>query len=136
MPESVSISFPHLGIALKNLGNSFSLFGIDIAFYGLIIGCGMILAMALAFRDAKQSGQNVDNYVDLAIYGIIFAIIGARTYYVIFEWSYYKDHLSEIINLRKGGLAIYGGIIAGVLVCLILTCRRKLSFWKINKLLY
>lgn len=130
MPESVSISFPHLGIALKNLGNSFSLFGIDIAFYGMIIGCGMILAMALAFRDAKQSGQNVDNYVDLAIYGIIFAIIGARTYYVIFEWSYYKDHLSEIINLRKGGLAIYGGIIAGVLVCLILACRRKLSFWK------
>lgn len=130
MPESVSISFPHLGIALENLKNSFSIFGIDVAFYGLIIGLGMLTAMLLAFHDAKVSGQNVDDYLDLALFGIIFAIIGARIYYVIFEWDYYKDNLDEIFNLRKGGLAIYGGIIAGVIVCIILSNRKKISTWK------
>lgn len=130
MPESVSISFPHLGIALENLKNSFSIFGIDVAFYGVIIGLGMLAAMALAFHDAKVSGQNVDDYVDLALYGIIFAIIGARLYYVIFEWDYYKNNLGEIFNLRKGGLAIYGGIIAGVVVCVVLSRIKKISVWK------
>lgn len=130
MPENVSISFPHLGIALENLKNSFSFFGIDIAFYGVIIGCGMLVAMCLAFQDAKQSGQKVDDYVDLALYGIIFAIVGARIYYVIFQWDYYCRNLGEIFNLRKGGLAIYGGIIAGVLVCIVIATRRHLSVWR------
>ncbi|MDY5577165.1 MAG: prolipoprotein diacylglyceryl transferase [Lachnospiraceae bacterium] len=130
MPADVSICFPHLGIALENLRKSFSVFGVEIAYYGVIIGIGMLVAMLLAFRDAKLSGQNVDDYVDLAIYGIIFAIVGARLYYVIFEWEYYSKHLSEIINLRNGGLAIYGGIIGGVLVCIVLAKRRKLSVWR------
>lgn len=130
MLSSVSISFPNLGIELENVKNSLSIFGIDVAFYGIIIGFGMLMAMILAFHDAKVSGQNVDDYVDLALYGIIFAIIGARIYYVIFEWDYYRDHLGEIINLRKGGLAIYGGIIGGVIVCFVLSRIKKLSVWK------
>lgn len=130
MPESVSISFPHLGIAFENLKNSFSIFGIDVAFYGVIIGLGMLAAMMLAFHDAKISGQKVDDYIDLALYGIIFAIIGARVYYVIFQWDYYKNNLMEIFYLRKGGLAIYGGIIAGVIVCIVLSKIKKLSVWK------
>lgn len=130
MAENVSISFPNLGIELENLKKTFSIFGFDIAFYGIIILCGMVVAMLLAFHDARRTGQKVDNYLDLALYGIIFAIVGARLYYVIFEWSYYKDHLLEIFDLRKGGLAIYGGIIAGVLVCIVLATRRKLSVWQ------
>jgi len=130
MPENVSISFPHLGIALENLKNSFSILGIDIAYYGLIIGLGMLTAMLLAFHDARVSGQKADDYLDLALFGIIFAIIGARIYYVIFEWDYYKNNLDEILNLRKGGLAIYGGIIAGVIVCIVLAKIKKLSLWK------
>lgn len=132
MPESVSISFPHLGIALEHLKNSFSVFGIDIAYYGLIIGIGMLTAMLLAFHDARVSGQKVDDYLDLALFGIIFGIAGARIYYVIFEWDYYKNNLDEIFNLRKGGLAIYGGIITGVIVCIILAKIKKLSLWKMT----
>lgn len=132
MPESVSISFPHLGIALENLKNSFSVFGIDVAYYGVIIGIGMLTAMLLAFHDAKVSGQKVDDYLDLALFGIIFGIAGARIYYVIFEWDYYKNNLDEIFNLRKGGLAIYGGIITGVIVCVILAKIKKLSLWKMT----
>ena len=62
------------------------------------------------------------------LYGVIFAIIGARLYYVVFQWGYYKDHLAEIFNIRKGGLAIYGGIIAAVLTLAVFTKKRKISF--------
>ena len=72
-------------------------------------------------------GQDPDIYVDFALYGIIFSIIGARIYYVFFQWGYYKDHLLEIVNLRKGGLAIYGGVIAGILTLLVFTKKRHLS---------
>ena len=113
----LSISFPNLGIDIYNLPNKFSIFGLEIAFYGLIIGLGMLAGMMIGFREAKISGQNVEDYIDLALYGIVFAIIGARLYYVIFEWDYYKGDLFKIINLREGGLAIYGGVIAAIITC-------------------
>ena len=84
--------------------------------------------MANRQSDAKRRGQDPDIYVDFALYGIIFSIIGARIYYVFFQWGYYKDHLLEIVNLRKGGLAIYGGVIAGILTLLVFTKKRHLSF--------
>lgn len=124
----LSISFPNLGIDIQNLPKTFSLFGFEIAFYGLIIGLGILAGMAIGFREAKITGQNVDDYVDLALFGVIFAIVGARLYYVIFQWDNYKDNLLEIINLRKGGLAIYGGVIAAVITCYILARIKKLKF--------
>ena len=75
-----------------------------------------------------RSAGDPDIYLDFALYGIIFSIIGARIYYVFFQWAYYKDHLMEIVNLRKGGLAIYGGVIAGILTLLVFTKKRHLSF--------
>lgn len=117
------IRFPHLGLEFS-VGNSFSIFGFEIAFYGIIIALGMIVGAFVAYRDAKKSGQNVDDYVDYTLFGIIGSIIGARLYYVAFEWDYYKENLSQIINLRAGGLAIYGAIIGAVLV-LIVYCKIK-----------
>ena len=117
------IRFPHLGLEFS-VGNSFSIFGFEIAFYGIIIALGMIAGAFVAYRDAKKSGQNVDDYVDYTLFGIIGSIIGARLYYVAFEWDYYKENLSQIINLRAGGLAIYGAIIGAVLV-LIVYCKIK-----------
>lgn len=125
-----AISFPNLGIEIEKLSNTFSVFGVTIAFYGLIIGIGMLLGAALSFREAHRTGQNVDDYIDLALYGVIFAIIGARLYYVVFEWDYYSGHLDEIIRIDKGGLAIYGGIIAAVITCIVLAKIKKLSFWQ------
>ena len=128
MTEGTDLIFVHLGISVTHMVKSFSLFGISFAYYGLIIGIGMIAGLLVAQSDAKRRGQDPEMYVDFMIYGIIFAILGARIYYVIFQWGYYKDHLSEIVNLRKGGLAIYGGIIASVITLLVFTKKRCISF--------
>lgn len=126
-----SIEFTKLGITIDKLGKSFHIFGIDIAYYGIIISLGMIMGILIACAEAKRTGQNPNQYVDFAIYAIIFSVIGARLYYVIFSWDYYKNHLSEIINIRQGGLAIYGGIIAAVITSYIYTKITKMSFKKV-----
>lgn len=127
--EGADICFVHLGIAIQHLRNSISVFGFRIAYYGIIIGCGMLAGIWIAQSDAKRRGQDPEAYLDFALYGIIFSIIGARIYYVIFEWDYYKDNLLQIFNLRAGGLAIYGGVIAAVLTMTVYTRIRKLSFF-------
>ena len=123
------ISFVHLGITIENLKNQISVFGFSIADYGIIIGLGMLTGIWVAQNDAKRRGQDPDIYLDFALYGIIFAIIGARLYYVIFEWDMYKDNLLQIFNLRAGGLAIYGGVIGAVLTLIVFTRKRKVSFF-------
>lgn len=127
--EGVDIRFVHLGIEIQNLRNSISVFGFQVAYYGIIIGLGMLAGIWVAQSDAKRRGQNPEIYLDFALYGIIFSIIGARIYYVIFAWDYYKDNLMQIFNLRGGGLAIYGGVIAAVLTLITYTKVKKLSFF-------
>ena len=128
--NSADIAFPNLGIYLENVPKNFSVFGFSIAFYGLIIGIGVMAGIAMAAREAKRTGQNPDDYWDFAIYAIIFSIVGARLYYVIFSWDHYKNNLSEIINLRKGGLAIYGAVIAAFITLFVYTRIKKKSFWQ------
>ena len=126
----VSIRFVNIGFELENLGKNIDIFGFKIAYYGIIIAIGIMAGMWIAFREAKITGQNVDDYLDFAMIIIPSCIIGARLYYVIFEWDYYSKHLSEIINIRKGGLGIYGAVIVGVVGCYIFTKVRKMSFLK------
>ena len=121
------ISFPNLGIYLKNVGKSIDLFGIEIAYYGIIIGTAILLGFWIAAREAKRTGQNPENYLDMGIIGVIAGIVGARLYYVIFSWDMYKDYLLDIFNLREGGLAIYGGVIAAVISVLVLAKVKHLS---------
>ena len=111
--DDMSIAFPHLGIYLKYVPKSFTVFGFTIAMYGLIIGIGVICGVSLSAHVAKITKQSPDWYWDLAIYLLIFSIMGARLYYVIFAWDYYKDDPIQILNIRNGGLAIYGGVIVG-----------------------
>lgn len=118
------IAFPHLGVYLRDVPKSFSIFGFNIAFYGLIIGIGVLAGILMAARMAKVTGQNPDDYWDFAIYAVIFSIIGARIYYVVFSWDYYKDDLLGIFKLRNGGLAIYGAVIAAF-ITLFVYCRIK-----------
>ena len=125
---NTTIRFPHLGFTL-NPGKSFTVFGIEIAYYGVIIALGMLAGALVAYREAKKTGQKVDDYIDFTLYTLIAAIIGARIYYVIFEWDYYSAHPLEIFNLRAGGLAIYGGVLASVLTLFIFTKVKKLKFW-------
>ena len=118
------IAFPNLGIYLKNVPRSFSIFGFQIAFYGLIIGVGVILSLFLVCHIAKKTGQDPDDYWDFAIYAVLCSLLGARIYYVIFSWDEYKDNLLEIFKVRNGGLAIYGGVIAGF-ITLFVWCHFK-----------
>lgn len=110
--DLMDISFPNLGIYLRNVPKSFHVFGFEIALYGVIIGIGVLAGILMAAKWAKATGQDPDVYWDFSIYAVIFSIIGARIYYVVFEWDHYKDNLLDIFNLRQGGLAIYGGVIA------------------------
>ena len=123
------IRFVHLGITINHLKSSISVFGFRIAFYGIIIGIGMLAGLWIAQSDAKRRGQDPELYLDFALYAIICSIIGARLYYVIFEWDYYKNNLLQIFNLRAGGLAIYGGVIAGTITMIVYTRMKKVSFF-------
>lgn len=123
-----SIRFPHLGIYLEYVGKNFTVFGISIAYYGVIIAVGMLAGILLATYEAKRTGQNPDDYFDLAIIAIICSVIGARLYYVIFSWDLYKDNLWSILNLRQGGLAIYGGVIAAIITAVVFAKVKGLSF--------
>lgn len=122
--DVADIAFPHLGIYLRNVPRSFSIFGFSIAFYGVIIGLGIFCGILLAAHIAKKEQLNPDLIWDFAIYAIIFSIIGARIYYVIFRWDLYQDDLLSIFNTRKGGLAIYGAVIAAF-ITLWVYCRVK-----------
>ena len=122
-----TIDFPNLGIHLKSVGDHITVFGFDIAYYGIVIGIGILAGLMLAVMEAKRTHQNVEDYYDLAIYGVIFSIIGARAYYVIFSWDMYKDDIKSIINIREGGLAIYGGVITAIIVVFIFAKIKKIS---------
>ena len=122
------IAFPHLGIYLNNVPRSFSVFGFQIALYGVIIGIGVICGVLMAAHVSKKENMDPDMIWDFAIYAIIFSIIGARIYYVVFEWDMYKDNLLDVFNLRNGGLAIYGAVIAAFLTLFIYTRIKKQSF--------
>ena len=123
-----SINFPNLGIHLEHVGQKISVFGFDIAYYGMIIGFGILAGILMAVKEAKRTKQNPETYYDLALYAVIFSIIGARLYYVIFSWDLYKDDLLSILNLREGGLAIYGGVIAAMITVFVFSRIRKISF--------
>ena len=119
-----SIIFPHLGITLAHVGRGIRIGSFEIAYYGIIIALGMVSAVYLAMFLAKRTHQSEDEYFNFALLAILLSVIGARIYYVVFLWEYYRLHPAEILNLRGGGLAIYGGILTALAVAA-LWCRRK-----------
>lgn len=120
----MDIAFPNLGIYLRNVPKTIMIGNFGIALYGIVIAIGMMLGLVLAARIAKKSGLDPDVIWDLAAPLIIFSILGARIYYVIFMWDFYKNDPIQILNIRGGGLAIYGGIIAGA-ITLYVYCKLK-----------
>lgn len=122
------IIFPNLGIEMTVNKIAFSIFGIDIAWYAVIITLGIIISMIISYRNARNINLNLELFGDVFFYTIISGIIGARIYYVIFNFDLYKDDLLSIFNLRGGGIAIYGAIIFGVLAIFIYTKIKKQKF--------
>ena len=123
-----NINFPNLHIYLENVGKSIMIGDFAIAYYGIVIACGMIGGVLIAAAIAKRSGQNPDDYYDIAIYAIILSVLGARVYFVIFNWDYYSQDLTRILNIREGGLAIYGAIITAIITVYIITRKKKMDF--------
>ncbi len=128
--EKWDIAFPNLGIYLENVPKNFEVFGLTIAFYGLIIAVGMLLGFTLTNHESNRLGYPKDIWWDFAVPAILFSILGARLYYVVFSWDYYGKHLNELFNIRGGGLAIYGGVIGGFLTLVVFCKIRKQNLWK------
>ncbi len=123
-----NINFPHLHIYLDHVGKKISIGNFVIAYYGIVIAAAIVVGIILACKEARRTGQSEEDYLDLALFSVIFAVIGARIYYVIFQWDYYKDNLLSIFNTRQGGLAIYGGIIGAVITVFVVAKVKKKSF--------
>lgn len=122
--RDAEISFPMLGGLRINPPSYFTLFGRPIYFYGVLIGLGFLLAILFCAKRAKRFGLKEDDVYDVAIWLIPCSILGARLYYVLFRFDYYRVHPDELLSVWNGGLAIYGGVIAGVLT-VYLVCRHK-----------
>lgn len=105
-----------------------SIFGIDIYWYAIIIVSGILIAALFAKKEFVARGLSEDFIYDLLFVVLPVAIIGARLWYVIFEWRYYLENPSQIFNVRGGGLAIHGGIIAGIIAIYFFTKNKKISF--------
>jgi phosphatidylglycerol:prolipoprotein diacylglycerol transferase len=137
MSTQVEISFPGLGIENFTVNKiAFEVFGFDIRWYGILIVFGMIAAFAYAIFRSKQEGFTADDVLDVGLYTVIFGVLGARLYYVLMKWDTFVipgrpliENLKALFNIRGGGLAIYGGVIAGALTVYIYTKIKKRAFW-------
>lgn len=111
--------------------NMFTLFGFDIKWYSFLILIGMIIGIILIEKEAKKFNIPKNDIFDMCFYAIIFGVIGARLYYVLFNISYYRYNLMEIFAIWNGGLAIHGGLIAGFITIYLYAKKKKLSLLRI-----
>lgn len=128
--ENGTIRFPHLGIVLDHVAKAFSVGSLEIACYGIVLAVAMVTGLLLVMKVADRTGQRGDDYFDLGMIAIVVSVVCARIYYVAFSWDYYSTHLKEIINIREGGLAIYGGVIGGAVTTALFCKIRKIKFLK------
>lgn len=122
------LSFPGLGFSITLNRVAFSIGNINVYWYGILIALGVALAIAYALKKARKSGIHPDRFIDVIMGGFVGGILGARIYYVVFEWSYYQNHLDEIYKVWYGGLGIYGGLIGAVVVGYFMCKWRKVKF--------
>lgn len=110
---------------------AFSIFGIEVAWYGILISMGVLIGTLIAMKEAKRLGIDEETLLDFLIWEVPLSLVGARIYYVIFEWDMYKHNPTEALNVRNGGLAIHGAIITAIVVAIVFTRIRKINFWTI-----
>lgn len=122
-----TISFPKLNLEFPVYSTAFTVFGIEIKWYGILIAIGVLLALIYCFRRMKSVGIDSDRATDVVFFAFIGGILGARSYYVIMQWDQYKDDIKEIFAIRDGGLAIYGGLIGALLVGMLMCKIRKVK---------
>lgn len=120
---------PMKGVNMSEINPvAFTLFGLDIRWYGILIASAVLIGICLASIRAKRHGLRSEDVLDVIIWAVPFGIIGARIYYVAFNWSSYSGNFMSIINLREGGLAIHGGLIMGTIAALIVSTVKRIDF--------
>lgn len=122
---NMNINFPHLGIELEHVGRSISILGFHITYYGMLIGLALVAGIFITIYFAVKSRQNIEHYLDLVIGTVLWGVVGARLYYVLFSWDRYQGHFFRIFNLRQGGLAFYGALMAAVLFTVFYAKRKR-----------
>ena len=105
---------------------AFKLGNLSVKWYGIIMAVAIILAVSMAIIEGRKRQIESDDFMDLLLWAVPIGYVGARIYYVIFEWNYYSQHLGEIIAIWNGGIAIYGGLLAGLAVLLVFCYKRML----------
>lgn len=125
------IAFPNIGVFITNLKNTITIGNFTIAYYGIIIALGMLIAFTVVTRLAKKLKTDEDIFYDIFIIVIVFGIIGARAYYVIFRWDYYQIRPYEILDIRAGGLAVFGGILLAGAAIIVYCIWKKVNFLKV-----
>lgn len=124
-----TIRFPYLGFEIHP-GQTFEIFGVQIAYYSIIIGIAIAVGALAVYYIARKTRQNLEEYLDFTLFVIPISVIGARLYFCIFNWEYYASRpVTVITGLSEGGLAIYGAIIASVITLVVFCKVRKSSFW-------
>ena len=122
-----TVIFPSINLELNIKRVAFSIFGIDIYWYGIIIALAIMIALLILKLQDGKFGIEFNTILDLAIYIIPISLICARIYYVLFNLQQYTNNPLKIFNLRDGGMAIYGGIIGGLITCIIFCKKRKIK---------
>lgn len=120
------VSFPGLGWSFDISPVAFSIGGFQVYWYGVIIGAGFLLALWMALSSLKRFGIDKNGFIDCVLVGLVCGLLGARLYYVFFKWDYYSQHLDELLAIHNGGLAIYGGVIGGLLGGCLVARHKKL----------
>ncbi len=126
------ISFPGLGLSVTVNRVAFQLFGMPIYWYGILIALGLSLAVWYGFQEAKKVRLSSDDLLNMILISVPAAIVCARAYYVIFRWQEYQDNLWSVLDIRSGGIAIYGAIIG---VCIVILCYCKTKKLSVGKVL-
>ena len=129
-----TVAFPGLGLEFQLNNVAFTVFGLPVYWYGIIIATGFLLAVLACYKLAPKFGVKSDDFIDFLFFAVPLGIIGARLYYNIFYLDLFRTEtgglsLSKMVNIRTGGLAIYGGIIAGILTLIVFCKVKKLNFF-------
>ena len=131
-----SIAFPGLGIPEFDVNSvAFTIFGMDIAWYAIIITLGIVACVLITCYRAKKIGVDSEHIIDMSLFTITSGIVGARLYYVAVEFDRF-DNFWDVFNIRGGGMAIYGGIIGGALAVYFVCKYKKLNFLLLGDLIY
>ncbi|MBQ6621587.1 MAG: prolipoprotein diacylglyceryl transferase [Mogibacterium sp.] len=114
---------------------AFTIFGMDIRWYGILIAAGAMLAVLISCKRAPRYGLKPDDVLDVVLWMLPVGIIGARLYYVVFQWEYYQGDIAKILNLRGGGLAIHGGLLFGIITVWLVCRHKKIPFLEMTDLI-